>query len=194
MSSKSLIISITFFINGIFLADLSAAVVAIAAQEGSDVIFRFSGSILTTNLKPLAVTPSTIRAGISPQTGGIGFGSVLGDDSARYLLFVASLGPFGTGVGGFADSASGDIFGLVNNSRSAELVLPKSYLSGSTISGSMTFSNHTFQTLGLSPGTYEITWPVDTQIDRFTLVVVPEVSSTCLVLLSGVSMLLLRNR
>ena len=194
MSPQSIILSTTIFFTAVSITNLSAAVVAIATQEGGNVVFSFSGSFLTTGLDPLVVTPTTIRAVISPALGGIGFGSISGADSTRYPLPVTPIGSFGSGATTFADLTSGSIFGLGSSSGFAELILPQGYLSGSIISGSMTFSDATFQSLGLSPGTYGITWPVDAQTESFTLVVVPEATSTCLVLLSGVSMLLFRKR
>ena len=92
------------------------------------------------------------------------------------------------------EGASGNVFSLGSSFGFAELSVPRGYISGTMISGTMTFNNDTFQSLGLSPGTYGIIWPVNAQTDSFTLVVVPEATSTCLVLLSGVSMLLFRQR
>ncbi len=194
MFPQSTILSSIIFFTAVSFTNSTAAVVAVATQEGGNVVFNFSGSFLTTGLDPLNVMPTTIRAVISPAQGGIGFGSILGADSTRYLLAAAPTGPFGSGDTTFADLTSGSIFGLGSSSGFAELTLPQGYLSGSMIAGSMTFSDSTFESLGLSLGTYGITWPVDAQTDSFTLVVVPEATSTCLVLLTGASMLLFRKR
>ena len=50
----------------------------------------------------------------------------------------------------FADSASGDLFGL--NGADAELGVPSGYVSDTFISGSAIFTNATFASLGLTPG------------------------------------------
>lgn len=194
MNSKAIMFSLLFCFGGIFSTNSSAAVVAIASQEGADVVFQFSGTFLTTGMNPLLVTPTTIRAGISPGLGGIGFGSILGADSVHYLLSSAQFPAYGYGVSTIADSASGSVIGLGSSNGVAELVVPVGYLSGGMVSGAMTFRDKDFQSLGLDPGTYVLTWPVDSQTDSFTLTVVPEAHAPCLILLSGLGLLTCRKR
>ena len=126
-----------------------ADIVIDAVETGGDVVFSFSGSIDTSALGAPSFTDPTTAVGVFPQHGSFAFGEVgtLVDFWAGYGLL-----PFGTGGVWFADSVIGDGFGL---SFFGELFIEDGYVSGSTISGSFTFDNATFATLGLTPGTYE---------------------------------------
>jgi hypothetical protein len=74
---------------------------------------------------------------------------------ADFFWFDYGLLPsYGTGGIAFADSSAGGIaaFGV---SGFEALFIEDGYVSGSPISGSFTFDNETFASLGLTPGTYE---------------------------------------
>jgi len=59
---------------------------------------------------------------------------------------------FGSGLGTFANTGSGDFVGI--NVLGGTLAVPQGYVSGSALSDSMTFNNATFESLGVTTGTY----------------------------------------
>jgi hypothetical protein len=160
-----------------------AAVLAVGTEDGPDVVFQLTGTISTLGLTPLVVTPAQTYGLIAPQ-GGIGFASVLGSNTTHYLLGVPPLSPFGTGAVVFAESFSGSPFGLFSSSGFAEISVPIGYISGTPLSASMSFPNSSLQSLGLTPGSYSVTWVAGTQSDSFTLVIVPEPTISFFILTS----------
>jgi hypothetical protein len=64
------------------------------------------------------------------------------------------------------------------------LIVPIGYVSGSALSDTSTYDNATFNSLGVTPGTYVWTWGSGANADSFTLnigaAVVPEPSSLLL--------------
>jgi hypothetical protein len=56
-----------------------------------------------------------------------------------------------------ADSGSGDLVGIFAP-QTDELVLPDGYVSGSALSDNAAYDSQTFNSLGVTPGTYEWTW------------------------------------
>ena len=67
-------------------------------------------------------------------------------------------GPTSFGSGGltFANSGSGDIVGITGISDA--LVVPLGYDFGSALSDTSTYTGATFNSLGVTPGTYVWTW------------------------------------
>lgn len=179
---------------GLFLMRSEAAVTAIVSQQGDDVAITVSGSVLTDGLLPVIVIPTTIRAGISPQLGGIGFGSITGVDSLKFQLPSVPMASYGAGPARFADLASGSVFGIGSSSGMGELSVPTGYVSGSALSSSMTFLNSTLVSLGLSPGSHVISWSVGTETDNFTVVVIPEPATGLLITLSATVLACSRRR
>lgn len=79
---------------------------------------------------------------------------------------------------------------------SSWLMVPQGYRSGSLLYGSMTFSDSTFESLGLTPGIYEWTWgnAASGTFDSVQLVVVPEPSPSALAAVGVAALLVLRRR
>ena len=93
--------------------------------------------------------------------------------SASVNLWKSVAGPTDFGSGGFINGDQGSegpfgIFSLANG-----LYLPSDYLSGSALSGNATWSNSTFLSLGVTPGTYVWTWGSGNNADSFTLNIGP---------------------
>jgi hypothetical protein len=127
------------------------------------------------------------------------FGSILtGPTLAVADLYSGFAGPtsFGGGTSENADSGNGDIVGL---DSFRNLVLPDGYVSGDDLSGTATWANQTFSSLGVTPGSYQWTWGSGAHADFFQFdtfegaAAVPEPSSVLLLALSlGLAMLLNR--
>lgn len=76
----------------------------------------------------------------------------------------------------FASSKSGTkSIGLQN---STQIKLQENYVSGADISGTATYNDHSFSSLGITPGTY--VWTMTGSNDTVTLSVIPEPSTTVL--------------
>ena len=62
------------------------------------------------------------------------------------------------------------------------LFVPSGYLSGNPLSGTSTYNNATFASLGVTPGTYVWTWGAGGANQNFTLIIgpagVPDAGST----------------
>jgi hypothetical protein len=145
-------------------------------QVGSNVVATGSGAIDLTGLTLLATGS---EAGvIMPSTGTIVTGPF--SDVSRYVGTFT--GPTNFGSGGdttLANSGSGDIVGFSFNQSLQQLVVPLGYASGGPLSDSSTYNNATFNSLGVTPGTYVWTWGAGAN-QNFTLQLgaVPDAGST----------------
>lgn len=147
-----LIIFLSFTIS----TESKSAVLITATEVGNDVVFNYSGSIDTSLLN---TGPNDILSGdprfISPFVAG--FSNL---SAGTLTIFNGYISPanFGVKVGQefahFADSGTGDSFWI----RAQDLKLSEGYVSNSDISGSMTFKNKSFNSLGVTPGTYNWTY------------------------------------
>jgi hypothetical protein len=160
------------------------AVVTIDVSESSgSVHFSTSGS--------LNLTDAVFLGGIGYMDGFIPGGSnwyiASGSGSSVHnYAFTAFDGPFGTSLSFFDSptSVSGDDFFIWGNSGSTEQVgVPVGYVSGSSISSSMSFVG-TIAGFTMIPGTYTYTLPNDTVILRIASTSVPEPTSLALLGLS----------
>jgi len=93
--------------------------------------------------------PSFIFPGLAGLVFSIGSG---GDFFGGAINFRKAL-PFGSGQDLIlADSTTGDIFEI--QARVGVLGLPRNYVSGTNINGTITFNNRTFASLGVTPSNY----------------------------------------
>jgi hypothetical protein len=126
-------------------------------QSGSNVVATGSGSIDLTGLT--AEPPSAVTTGVSgiQAIASVGPGAVSVTDY-NVTLYEGVTGPgiFGTGSYTTPTSATGVPFGV--SGWTNEIGVPIGYTSGTTISGTSTFSGETIGMLGLTPGTYTYTW------------------------------------
>jgi hypothetical protein len=109
---------------------------------------------------------SPVRS-IVPATGLIRTGPV-DTGVSSYSGFTGPLS-FGPGGGAVGDTGSGDMVGIEANASSIDIEVPVGYTSGDPLSDSATFDNHTFSSIGATPGTYVWTWGTGAHADSFTL-------------------------
>jgi hypothetical protein len=153
------------------LSAASAAVTITVTQIGPNVVFSGSGSFNLSALpEPYVLFSPNGPASIDPSFRSIIFSDSLGSVEAYSTATVAGPSSYGTGSGAQPDSSSGDNFGFQQNpSTSFDFILPAGYVSNSPLSGTMTFENQTFATLGLAEGTYTWSWSADGNSDSLTL-------------------------
>jgi hypothetical protein len=146
-------------------------------QVGANVVATGSGTIDLTALMP-QIGFSLVSAGMTPNAGVVGLADGHGD------LFTGVSGPhFGSGGTTFASFNSGDVVAIEGGVfGTGFLSVPLGYLSGDPLSATSTYSNATFASLGITPGTYIYTWGTGADADRFTLLIggpgVPDGGST----------------
>jgi hypothetical protein len=144
-----------------------AGVIYTLSQVGPDVVGTGSGSFNITALTFSQITLS-FDADMNPILGRLLTGNTL----ANYRS-ISGPANFGSGVGSFAPSTSGDFFGVQGSE--GILNVPQGYTSGSPLSATNTWSGQTFASLGATPGTYTWTWgnEVNGNFDFFTLQIGP---------------------
>ncbi len=127
-----------------------------AEENGNNVVFYFEGSIDTTGF-PTA-EPVSLNGFVSPQSGGFSFGSVGSSSFSEFSGVIpnGSTRTFGTGGYNVANSTTGDILAA---STVDDLLLPAGYVSGTEISGSMTYNATDLATMGVdtTPDSYDTT-------------------------------------
>jgi hypothetical protein len=174
---------------GLFAPPARAAYVVTLTQEGSNVVATGSGTIDLTGLS-LFESSFLSETGILPSEAVMVTGPASGAVEDLYIGFT---GPTSFGSGRLTsppNSGSGDIVGIAGNATLdgvAVLGVPAGYVSGSSLSDSMTFDNATFASLGVTRGTYTWTWGAAAD-DSFTFNdandAVPE-PSTWIMMLAG---------
>lgn len=147
----------------------SSAVVLSFVEDGAGVVGTLSGSL---NLEG-AISAGTVFAGAAilwPSVGVVQIGPGLGLYDAYQLSPVAG---WGSGDATLAHFSSGSQFGLRTNFSGAVVTVAQGYLSGSPLSGSITFLGRTFSALGVTPGTYVYNLPNDTITVSFSAIPLP---------------------
>ncbi len=141
-------------------------------QQANDVVASANGSV---NLAGFGTSPGAAsgRPNLWPSLfygSGLTVGSIQG---GSYDVYSGIAGPasFGSGPQVFADSGSGENFGIIAHDS---LYVPQGYLTESMLTGTATWANHTLADLGLIPGTYTWTWGSGANADSATLTIVPE--------------------
>ena len=152
--------------------------IATLDEVGSNVVGTGSGS--------LDVTSLTLFFNFIDQARTIPMGAdlLLGPSTVQGFGGAAGIsGPtsFGSGLGMLANTGAGNFVGV--NGHFSELFVPLGYTSGTALGVSTaTWSQATFASLGLTPGTYIWTWGSGMHADSFTLQIgpagVPDAGST----------------
>jgi hypothetical protein len=134
---------------------VNAAVIIDIFQSGGNVVAMGSGTIDLTGLT-LGSAVHFPDSGVSPSVAHVFVGQS-GNNSIQEYTGISGLGSFGSGGITFSSSGIGTVFGL---EASDILAVPVGYTSGTSLSGSATFTGMTLDQLGLLPGTYVYTWGV----------------------------------
>jgi PKD repeat protein len=119
-----------------------------------------------------SATPS-----IAPETAGVivggAAGAGFGVDQVQSPSDYNGPPSFGGGTGMNAVQARGEDlpFGINGDPSDPSLLVPPGYVSGDPLVGQATYNGETFESLGMTEGTYEWTWGSDSTADSFTLIV-----------------------
>ena len=139
-------------LGGTAAANASPYVVTLN-EVGANVVATGNGSFDLTGLTFDANNNLTLYGIINAQIGEI----VTGPGSEDVYVGGIS-GPSSFGISGamVASSGSGDSVGVQD--LGGALIVPQGYVSGTTLSDTSTYDSATFNSLGVTPGTYEWTW------------------------------------
>ena len=155
-------------------SSLSHAAVTIDVSEvGGDVVASANGTINTTSLSSITNTLGfnglvNGSTGDSFLNGEIGVGPGLNLPVTHYQVTTTAV--FSTGFKVPASTNSGDYISVISaNSFADRIIIPRTYVSGNSISATSTWTGKTIADLGLVPGTYTFTWGFNTTADSVTL-------------------------
>jgi hypothetical protein len=166
-------------VTSLFCVQPAQAYSVTLQQVGSDVVATGSGAINLTGLTFLSVA---INGGIIiANLGAIRTGSETNADRDIYRGFTGPTS-FGSGGAFLPDTGSGQTFGITGNLSLRNLYVPLGYVSGTALSSTSTYNNATFDSLGVTPGTYVWSWGAGLPNQNFTLIIggagVPDGGST----------------
>jgi VPDSG-CTERM motif len=130
-------------------------------QMGANVVANGSGAFNLTGLS--FVGPAQLFASIRPNFAFL----ALASGTVDTYVGVGGGTIFGTGGLTLASSSGGNAVGVVGG----ELFVPQGYVPGTSLSGTSTYNNATFASLGLTPGTYVWTWGTGLPNQNVTLVI-----------------------
>ncbi|MDH3948640.1 MAG: VPLPA-CTERM sorting domain-containing protein [Gammaproteobacteria bacterium] len=156
-------------------SNVQASVIITAIESGSDVILSSVGGTLDLTGLTFDSTSNggTTNAVIDPDALLVAVGTT---DNV-FDRYAGASGPaaFGSGTTQvFADSYSGDLFGVSNFTGSLWIAVPTGFTSGGTLgAASGTWLNQSFATLGMTPGTYVWSWASDSITLQVSAVPVP---------------------
>lgn len=156
-------------------SSVSAALIINVSEVGNDVVATASGSA---DIDELTLNSPWEGIGIVANVGWLAIGV---DPGGSGGLYVSISGPSDIGSGStsyYATSSSGDPVGVFL--LQSALLLPNSYVSGASLSGTATWENSTISDLGLTEGQYVYTWGSGNNADSLTLNIgaVPEPMTT----------------
>ena len=147
---------------------LAAGFAALAPAAHAQVIFTFlqSGSDVDAQATGKLNLTGLIYDGYSGSASDLVAGNsalaVVGSTAASFDVYTGFTGPAAFGSGGTITTPSGTGDRFTIDGAGNALGVPKGYTSGTLIGGSAVFTNSTFSSLGLTPGTYTYKLPNDT--------------------------------
>jgi PEP-CTERM motif len=159
-----------------------AAVVINFREVGSDVVASASGSADLTDLTLIATTILFAPGEVTPSKGG----ATVGNPGETHF-YKGAEGPLSFGAGGQKEASTGGgdfvgVFAVNAFAQSPIILFPKSYVSGTSLTGSSVFDNQSLKSLGLEVGAYTYTWGAGADADSLTINVgVPEPSTWAMI-------------
>jgi hypothetical protein len=169
-----------------------ASFIVNVVQSGSNVVGTGLGSINLAGLT-FAFSGSAGVGEVIPSVDLFAIGAAAATED--FYTGTAAISPSHLGPGGAVTGSSG-AGPLVGISSSAGFEIPHGYVSGTSISDSVTWNSTTIAGLGLTPGTYVYSWGSGPSADTLTLNVgaTPEPGSMALLALGGLGLALRRWR
>lgn len=171
MNKTSRFLAAGLMVVGGFASPAEAAFLIDVREQGADVVFSFSGSLNVASADPIGDSPFPEHRDFDGRAAH--FHSTDGTGVRIFRLFYTVQEDFGgSGTGGVG---SGSSFGIEAGAIN-QLYLPAGYISGTPISGAVTFENTTVASLGMNLGTYVWAWERDGfgARDSATFTIVPE--------------------
>lgn len=150
---------LAFLVGGALLAPRAAQaspIIIHIVEQGGNVVATGSGAVDLTGLTFLTNSP-TNNSVINPQSA-VFLVNPAGANDDQYTPTFS--GPTGFGSGSaftLATSSSGDVFGF-SRSGGSNLAVATGYVTGTNLSFNATWSGATFASLGITPGTYTLTY------------------------------------
>jgi hypothetical protein len=144
---------------------------AVITEVGPDVVMSGTG---TFNINDLTLTFNFggTSSSVTPNLARLTIG-VIGSPITQYSGITLS-GPisFGGGSSRNASSGTGGMFGVAPLAGNSTILVPTGYVSGTNISGTATYLNQSFSSMGLTPGTYTWTWGSSNNSGSFVLQII----------------------
>jgi hypothetical protein len=188
---------------GLLAPPAQSGYIVTLTQQGTSVVASGSGSIDLTDLSADGTGFASAEIDPAFPTASIITGPAGSTAAAFYTGYNGPM-RFGSGSTTTASSGGGDLVGIlvsidIFGGLDADLVVPQSYVSDNPLSGTSTYDDASFASLGVTPGTYVWTWGIGAHADSFTLQIgaapVPEPSGLVLLALPlGFVLLLMRPR
>jgi hypothetical protein len=150
----------------------NAGVILQVSEVNSDVVFSYSGTINLASTLGKDVDRNASWNRYDSTSSYFGFRALIDTSADDYNLAFTSSPAFGLmgntsfGAGGIL---SGDGFFVDYSIYNSQIWLGDGYVSGSSILGSMKFSNTDFAQMGLVSGDYEWTWAQSGVSDFLTM-------------------------
>ncbi len=113
-------------------------------------MFTYSGSL---DVSGLSTTPTVTTLGILPNVALLVFVNSSSADNDNFFDAITGPTSFGTGTGSLPNSQIGGVFSILGI-NGGFVTVPNNYISGTNISGSITFNSSTFASIGVTPGIY----------------------------------------
>jgi PEP-CTERM motif len=169
-----------------------AAVLTFTLKEvGSNVVGTVSGTL---NTSALTYYGNSSDSGcMLPSLGVLVVGPTASQYNKGWQGFSGSTTSFGSGAYNIVDAGSGDTVSFAFNATKRAYV-SQSYVSGSALSGTATWSGNSFATLGITKGTYTMTYNGGVDSVVLQAGIVPEPATMSLLALGGIATLIRRRR
>jgi hypothetical protein len=136
-------------------------------ESGGNVLESGGGSFDLTGLNNVG-NAGSLGGELFPQ-GGLFVGGPEGPQTFFYSIPIIDPVFWGPGNITFANSSVGDA--VLISVQGSMIGVPTAYESGQSLSESSVYNNSTFESLGLSPGTYVENWGAGATADSFTVIV-----------------------